>query len=67
VERFNLRKLNELQDRKQYQINIPKRCATLDKLNYNENINRAWESIKENIKPQIESSSVRTEAKYTTV
>jgi len=29
VERFNLRKLNELQGRKQYQINIPIMCVQL--------------------------------------
>jgi len=44
VERFNLRKLNELEVRKQYQIKISNRSAVL------ENINRAWENIKEYIK-----------------
>jgi predicted nucleotidyltransferase component of viral defense system len=50
VERFNLRKLSELDVRKQYQIEITKQFAGLETLNDNKVINRAWENIKENIK-----------------
>jgi len=50
VERFNIRKLNELKVRKQCQIHFPNRFATLEKLNDSKDINRDWESIKENIK-----------------
>ena len=50
VERFNLRKLNELEVRKQYQIEITNNFAALENLNDNEDINRAWENMKENIK-----------------
>jgi hypothetical protein len=49
VERFNLRKLNELGVRKQYQIEISDRFAALDNLGDSEVTNRAWENIKENI------------------
>jgi len=49
-ERFNLRKLNELEVRKQYQIEITNRFAALGNLNDKEDVNRAWENIKENIK-----------------
>jgi hypothetical protein len=49
-DRFSLRKLNKLEDRKQYQIKITNRFAALGNLNENEDINRAWENIKENIK-----------------
>ena len=49
-ERFNLRKLNKLDVREQYQIEISNRFAALGNLSYNEDINRAWENIKENIK-----------------
>jgi hypothetical protein len=49
-ERFNLRKLNELEVRKQCQIEITKRYAALENLSDEEDINRAWENIKENIK-----------------
>ena len=50
VERFNLRKLNELQVRKQCQIKTSNRFATLENLNDSQNIHRAWENMKENIK-----------------
>ena len=49
-EKFNLRKLNELEVRKQYQIDITNRFAASDDLSVCEDINRAWENIKENIK-----------------
>jgi hypothetical protein len=47
--RFNLRKLSELEVRKQYQIKISNRFAALEILNGNKDINRAWENIKDNI------------------
>ena len=49
-EGFNLRKLNELEVRKQYQIEIANRCAATEDLSEDEHINRAWENIKENVK-----------------
>ena len=49
-ERFNLRKLNELDIRKQYQIEISNRFAALHNLSDGEDINMAWEKVKENIK-----------------
>ena len=51
MERFNLRKLNDLEVRKQYQINISNRCADLENFSDGEDINKASENIKENIKP----------------
>ena len=39
-----------LEVRKQYQIEITNRFAALEKVSGDKNINRAWESIKENIK-----------------
>ena len=44
--RFNLRKLNDLEFRKQYQIEITKRFAVLKNVREDEDINRVWESIK---------------------
>ena len=49
-ERFNLRKLNEFEVRKQCQINISKRFAALENFSDSEGMNRAWENIKEIIK-----------------
>ena len=54
--RFNLRKLNELAVRKQYQIEIKNRFATLKNLSDGKDKNRAWENIKENIKTSAKES-----------
>ncbi len=54
--RFNLRKLNKLEVRKQYQIEITNKFAALENLHDNEDINRAWENIKENIKTSAKES-----------
>ena len=50
VGRFNLRKLNELEVRKQYEIKISYRFAALETLSGSKGVNRAWENIKGNIK-----------------
>jgi len=49
-ERFNLRKLNELEVIKQYQLEISNRFAALENFSDSEDINRIWENIKENNK-----------------
>jgi len=56
VERFNLRKLNELEVRKQYQMEISNRFAALENLRVSKDINRAWYNIKENIKTSAKQS-----------
>jgi DNA anti-recombination protein RmuC len=56
AERFNLKKLSELEARKQYQLKISNRFAALENLNVSEDINRAWENIKENIKISAQES-----------
>jgi hypothetical protein len=56
VKRFNLRKLSELEVRKQYQIKISNRFAALENLNDSEDINRAWKNMKENIKTSVKQS-----------
>ena len=48
-ERFKLRKLNELEARKQNQVEINYRFAALENLR-DDDINRAWKNIKGNIK-----------------
>jgi hypothetical protein len=55
-ERFNQRTLNDLEVRKQYQIEIKNRFAALENLNVGEDINRASENIKENIKTSAKES-----------
>ena len=53
-QRFNLGKLNELEVRKQYQIESSNRFAALGNLNDDVDINMAWENIKENMKTSAE-------------
>jgi hypothetical protein len=64
VERSNFRKLNELEVRKWCQIKISNRFAALENLSDSEDINRAWENIKENVRTTANKSlrSVRIEA-----
>ena len=64
-ERFNLRKLNELEVRKRYQIEITNRFAALGNVGNDGAINRAWEDIKESIKTSAkESLGVQDLKKY---
>ena len=52
-ERLNLRKLNELEFMKQNQIEITNRFTALEN---GQDISRAWENIKENIKTSAKES-----------
>jgi hypothetical protein len=56
VDRFNLRKLSELDVRKQYQIKTSEKFASLENLNDSEDINRARDNIKETIKTSTKES-----------
>jgi len=53
---LNLRKLKELEVRKQYQIEITNRFTALENLSDDKDINRAWDNIKENIKTSTKES-----------
>ena len=61
-QRFNLSKLNNLEVRKQYKIDIKNRFAALESLDEDEDVNRTWETLKRISKPQRESRCVRMEA-----
>jgi hypothetical protein len=50
VERFNLKILSEMEVRKQYQFEIARRFEALPNLHDSENMHRAWENIKEDIR-----------------
>jgi len=50
VERFNLRKLNGMEVRRQYAFKISNRFAALETRNDSEDINRAWENMKPQLK-----------------
>jgi hypothetical protein len=55
-ESFSLRKLNELEVRKLYQIEISRSFASLENISYDKNINRDGMNIKENIKTSAKES-----------
>jgi len=48
-QRFNLRKLNEPEVREQQHTEITNRFAALENLNDDEDVDRTWKNIKENI------------------
>jgi 50S ribosomal subunit-associated GTPase HflX len=50
VERFNLKQLNEEEVKEQYQIMIKNKFAALENLDDNGDVNRAWETIRQNIR-----------------
>jgi hypothetical protein len=50
VERFNLKKLSGMEVRKQFQTEISNRFEALENLNDSEDVNRAWENIREILK-----------------
>jgi hypothetical protein len=51
-ERFNLRKLRELEVKEKYQIEITNRFAALENLIGDQDVNRSWENINESIKTE---------------
>ena len=60
MEIFNLRRLSELEDRKQYQIEITNRLAALENLSDREDINRIGRTLKRISKPQLKGVQVCT-------
>ena len=55
-ERFNLRKLKDLEVKKQYQLEIANRFTALGNISDDGDIHRARENIKENIKTSAKES-----------
>jgi hypothetical protein len=49
MERFNLKKLNKVEGKEQYHVEISKRFAALENLDNEVDVNKAWETIGENI------------------
>jgi hypothetical protein len=50
MERLNLNKLDEVEGKEQYRVEISNRFAALENLDNDVDVNRAWETIRENIK-----------------
>ena len=55
-ERFTLRKLKDLEVKKQYQIEITNRFAAFGNISDDGDVNRTWENIKENNKTSAKES-----------
>jgi hypothetical protein len=49
MERFNLKKLNEVRGKEQFRVEFSNRFAALEDLDTEVEINSAWETIRENI------------------
>jgi hypothetical protein len=49
-ERFNLKKLNEVEGKERYHTEVSKRFAALEDLDADVELNSAWETFRENIK-----------------
>jgi hypothetical protein len=47
MERFDIKKLKEIEDEEQYCVKISNRFAALENLGTEVDINRAWETIRE--------------------
>jgi hypothetical protein len=56
MERFNLKKLKEVEGKEQYPVEVSNRFAALEDLDPEVEINIAWEMIRENIKVSIKDS-----------
>jgi hypothetical protein len=56
MERFNLKRLDEVEGKEQYRVEISNRFAALENLDDDADINRAWETIREKIKISAEAS-----------
>jgi hypothetical protein len=50
MERFNLKKLNDVEGKEQFRVEVSNRFAALEDLDAEVEINSAWETIRENIK-----------------
>jgi hypothetical protein len=50
MKRLNLKKLNEVEDKEKYRVEVSNRFATLDDLDAEVKINTILETIRENIK-----------------
>jgi hypothetical protein len=50
LERFDLKKPDDVEVKEKYQLEISNRYTTLESFNESFDINNAWESIRENIK-----------------
>jgi hypothetical protein len=50
TERFDLKKLNDVEDKEQFRVEVPNRFTALEDLDTEVEINSVWETIRVNIK-----------------
>jgi hypothetical protein len=50
MERFNLKKLYDVEGKEQFRVEVSNRCAVMEDWDAEVEINSAWETIRENIK-----------------
>jgi hypothetical protein len=50
MERFNLKKLNEINGKEKYNVEISNRFEALEDMDIEVEINSVWETIRENIR-----------------
>jgi hypothetical protein len=63
MERFNLKQLNKKELKEQYQVSIKNKFAALENLDDDWDINRAWHTIRENIKISVKENIGLCESK----
>jgi hypothetical protein len=56
MERFNLNKLNDVEGKEQFRVEVSNRFAALENLDTEVEINSAWETIRENIQISAQES-----------
>jgi hypothetical protein len=64
MDTFNVKKLNEGDDKEQYQVTIRNKFASPENLEDSEDINGAWNNIRENIKISTQESLGYCESKH---
>jgi hypothetical protein len=50
MERFKLKKLNKVEGKEKYSVQVSNRCAALEDLETEVDINSGWKTIRKNIK-----------------
>jgi hypothetical protein len=56
MERFNIKKLNDVEGKEQFCLEVSNRFAALEDLGAEVEINSAWETIRDNIKISVKES-----------
>jgi hypothetical protein len=56
MERFNLKKVNEVEGKEKYHVEVSNRFAALEDLDAEIEINTIWETIRENIRISVKEN-----------